>query len=711
MTSAAARPGPRHLLWLVVLAVGLPLAVVFALAVHAILGAHHTDLERERNHLLFLALLRARELDRLPALAATVLDARQPIVHLPLDPPPRAGERPLLRRFFVRSADHVALLPRLPYLPDAARESVPVLVHLSSPEAFAPPDESRRAVSEPAHIESWVERLQDAEELLDRGQARAALAALETLAADTPISFFRCWVRWRWAAVAESAGAAPPAEVDRVLDEIAAGDFRELIPDQPLRLLVAHRTACRRFEAHGDGAVLLEFLASLLGGALGNECSRSAYESLLADVTGRLTAAGVALPEEIARLRAEVEENIFLAETVLPALPRPGRQVAFAAHRLPRGQQVLLAFRSGRPADFGADWLEGGIVDLRSPELPLASSAEAAASGDVRFAVVDAEGASLWGAPLPAPGALRAAVAGGPGERFRVAAFHADASGFVSARRQRLVLLLAVVSALALAAVGGGLLAHRGLRRELELARLKSEFVAGVSHELRTPLTTIQMFGETLALGRVRDAAHLKRYYDAINAEALRLRRLIDDLLDFGRMEAGRVVLLPAATDPVAVARGALEAFARTPLGARRKVVFAAAGAEGTTALLDGHAVERALLNLLLNAARYSAPDSPIRLTVAVGGRRLEFAVEDRGIGIPRRYHRRVFEKFFRVPGVAEREPGGTGLGLALVRQIVTSHGGTVSLRSVPGQGSRFTLVFPLRPPEGIDSAGRTAKI
>jgi signal transduction histidine kinase len=701
----------RNLLRLVVLAIGLPLAVVCGLAVHAILGAYRSDLERERNHLKFLALLRARELDRLPARAAAALDARKPILHLPHEPPPPAGERPLMRRFFVLNPENVALLPRLPYLPDLAREAVPVLVQLSSPEAFAPPEEAGGPAPEAARIEHWVEALQDAEELLEQDRKRDGLARLEALAEETPTCYFRYWVRFRWAQVAGSEEAPAPRDVDGVLAEIAAGTFRELIPDQPLRLRAALRLAGRRFDERGDGRILIDFLRALLAGALGNECSRAGYESLLARIDARLARAGIELPADVSRLRAEVEENMFLAEKVLPALPRPGYGIRFSSHRLPDGHRVILAFRRGRAADFGSDWIEGGILDLASPELPLATSAEAEQSGDVRFAVIDSAEAYLWGAPLPSGDPLRAHVAGGPGELFRVVAFHSDGSAFVAARRANLLMLLAVVSVLAMAALGGGLLAYRGVRRELELARLKADFIAGVSHELRTPLTTIQMFGEMLALGRVRDESQVRRYYDAINAEALRLRRLIDDLLDFGRMEAGRVVLSPAPAEPVAVARAALEAFARTPLGEHREVVFEADGAGTATPLLDRDAVERALLNLLVNAAKYSEPDTPIRLTVSTSPRRLEFAVEDHGAGIPRRYQRRIFEKFFRVPGTADREPGGTGLGLALVHQIVKAHGGSVSLRSAPGQGSRFTLLFPVRLPGGIDSAAEGGKI
>jgi len=684
---------------MLLLATALPVAVVLGLAIHAVLKEVESEIERERNHLKFLAALRARELDSLPALVNEVLDEVKPVQHLAMaPPPPLPGDRPLLRWFFVLNADALPVLPRLPYLPTPAGEAsaTPFLLQLSSPEAFTPPEESSTPPAESPQLYLWFEDYQKAEDLANRGKKRQALERFQGLAAETGSCFFSHWVKFRWAQLAETLAPPPTDDIETCYTEITQGTFRELVPDHPLRLNAAFCLARTRWKATGTFDPLFDFLKALYSDTTGNECSRKGYESVIEEVEALLAKPEAPdLPEEIRRLRAEVTEKIHLVERVLPGLVKPGKEPTFTRCTLPGGKTAILVHRKAPSGHLDPEYTEGGILDLTSPRAPLARETTPSTPGSVAFSVVGPDGTVLSGRRPPGGNLLLEEVACGPGNLFCIRAFHPDPNTFQTGLNRYRFWLLAFISLAALAAVAGGYLAYRSLGRELELTRLKAEFIAGVSHELRTPLTTIQMFGETLQLGRVKDEAQTERYYDAISEEAARLQRLIDDLLDFGRMEAGRAVLSTSRENPRTVAESALLAFARTPEGRRREVVFEPQCPPQTEVLLDSGAVERALLNLLTNAAKYSEPDTPIRLTLQVEGSSVVYRVEDRGKGIPRRYQRRIFDKFFRIPDVKTREVGGTGLGLALVHQIALAHGGSVSVESMPGRGSRFTLLLP----------------
>jgi signal transduction histidine kinase len=707
--------GSRRHLWLLTAAIAVPMVVVFVLAVNAIVNAYHAELARERNHLKFLAALRARELDSLPSLVSEVLDRKKPILRLPLEPPPPLpGERPLIRRFFVLDRDNRALLPRLPYLPESSGSDAaarPYLVELSSSEAFTPPDESGAPIADAEQIDRWIEQLQEAEERLERGEKVAALDELQALGAETADCFFGHWVRYRWATTAETLQTPPAGRVDAIYSQIARASFRELIPDHPLRLHAAFRLAARRLEESGNYDAVFDYLKALYSNPAGIECSQAGFEALLARVEALLHRPGAPpLPQDLARLRADVDDRIHLVEKVLPGLPAANHAVSFSVGRMADGRKVFLAYRLGRASYFDSVFVEGGILDFGSPAAPLARPSDVEEPDEVRFAVLDRDGNLLWGHPPPGDRVLVARVKAGPADLFQVQAFHRNPDTYQGGLQQNLFFFLAFISLLAVAAGAGGFLAYRSLRYELELTRLKSEFIAGVSHELRTPLTTIQMFGEMLELGRVRDPQQARDYYSAIHAEAGRLRLLIDDLLDFGRMEAGKVVLSTATTDPVDLARAALATFSRTPEGEDRQVRFTEPETPPGEIRLDRPAVERALLNLLVNASKYSDPSTPITLTVSANPQSVTYCIEDEGIGIPRRYQRKIFEKFFRVPDSSAREIGGTGLGLALVQQIARAHGGSVSVVSAPGRGARFSLVFPRRGSEGIDKVEETRK-
>ncbi|HXG16528.1 MAG TPA: HAMP domain-containing sensor histidine kinase, partial [Calidithermus sp.] len=249
--------------------------------------------------------------------------------------------------------------------------------------------------------------------------------------------------------------------------------------------------------------------------------------------------------------------------------------------------------------------------------------------------------------------------------------------------------LLIVVILAGLVATG------RLVRRETEMARLKSDFVANVSHDLKTPLSVIRMFGETLELGRVTDEATRQEYYRVITREAERLTRLIDNVLDFSRIEGGRrrYERVPTAVEPLL--RATLESFSY-PLAQGGFSVEVTVAPDVPEVALDPEAVGQALANLIDNAIKYSGQRKVLRVEARMVGRDLALTVADEGVGIPRAEHGRIFEKFYRVERSTSQGRRGSGVGLALVRHVADAHGGRVTVDSAPGRGSRFTLWLPV---------------
>ncbi len=261
-----------------------------------------------------------------------------------------------------------------------------------------------------------------------------------------------------------------------------------------------------------------------------------------------------------------------------------------------------------------------------------------------------------------------------------------------SGSRQRLLGTgLAVITVLLLAGI---YLIGRAVSRELAVSRLQSEFVAAVSHEFRTPLSSLCHLSEMLEAGRVAGEAERTEFYGVLARESRRLRRLVDGLLNFGRMEAGAMQYRFDTVDPVEVVRDVAAEF-QSDVEGSGFVVDTEFHNDTPLVRADRSALACSVWNLLDNAVKYS----PECKTVSVEVSRLDgfsaIRVRDRGLGIPAAEQGRIFEKFVR--GRAAERDGvvGTGVGLALVRHIVTAHGGEIRLQSAAGEGSTFTLLFP----------------
>jgi signal transduction histidine kinase len=254
----------------------------------------------------------------------------------------------------------------------------------------------------------------------------------------------------------------------------------------------------------------------------------------------------------------------------------------------------------------------------------------------------------------------------------------------------------------------GLFLVYSNVRREMHLSRLKSDFVANVSHELKTPLALIRLFAETLELGRVPGESKARQYYQIINKESQRLTQLINNILDFSRIEAGRKQYRFVRTDVARVVREVLDAY-RFPIEQQGFVLELSVGEDLPEVELDPEAIAQALLNLVNNAIKYSREEKYLGLSVRRDHDRLLIAVKDRGIGIAKADQKRVFEKFFRAENSLVHTTKGSGLGLALVQHIMEAHGGSVELESSPGQGSTFTLVLPIRQERGAERGAERA--
>ena len=244
-----------------------------------------------------------------------------------------------------------------------------------------------------------------------------------------------------------------------------------------------------------------------------------------------------------------------------------------------------------------------------------------------------------------------------------------------------------------LLAVGLGV-TYRNVSKEIALARLKSDFVSNVSHELRTPLSLIRLYAETLELGRLKTPDKLQEYYQIIRKESERLTALINNILDFSRIEAGRKEYDFRETDLRELVANTLESY-------RYEIEQHGFTLEEKidpvpNLRVDREAMARSLVNLVNNALKYSQDRKFIGVNLYRENGSVKLEVIDHGIGIPSQEQAKIFEKFYRVGDPLVHNTKGSGLGLSLVQHIAHAHGGEVSVDSTPGQGSKFTIKLPL---------------
>jgi signal transduction histidine kinase len=317
------------------------------------------------------------------------------------------------------------------------------------------------------------------------------------------------------------------------------------------------------------------------------------------------------------------------------------------------------------------------------------------------------------------------ASASGPSEtgRLKINVYLTSASTLFERQATRSFWFGSLIGVAGLAALAGLGSAWRAFHRQQALSEMKSNFVSSVSHELRAPIASVRLLAESLELGKIQEPARQQEYFRFIVQECRRLSGLIENVLDFSRIDQGRKQYEFEPTDLPALIRqtaAVIEPYA-TDHGVRVLLSLPdpAAISPEFQAIVDGKAIQQALINLLDNAIKHSPRDAQVTIGLELvpgdvagssdpsGARGVEpgleanalrLWVEDHGDGIAADEHEKIFERFYRCGSELRRETPGVGIGLSIVEHIVEAHRGRIVVRSAPGQGSRFTIELPADP-------------
>ena len=312
---------------------------------------------------------------------------------------------------------------------------------------------------------------------------------------------------------------------------------------------------------------------------------------------------------------------------------------------------------------------------------------------DVHYAIVDAEGRTLAGDRV---GSARAAVRTAAESRLPWTLYFSaqDAAPGSHLNNQQRFLLLGIAVMVVFLILGTYFIA-RAIRRESDLARLQSDFVSAVSHEFRSPLTSMRQLSEILALGRVPSEARRQLYYETLVHETTRLQRVVESLLHFGSMEAGARKYRFEEFDASPLVRRTVGEFEKQFSGSGHHIEFGGFGLEFPIAA-DPDAISVALRNLLDNAVKYSPGRNTVWVNLGKERDRITIAVRDHGLGITDAEKKSIFQKFVRGSAASAGNVKGSGVGLAMVRHIVSAHGGEITVESKLGHGSTFTMLLPV---------------
>ena len=277
-----------------------------------------------------------------------------------------------------------------------------------------------------------------------------------------------------------------------------------------------------------------------------------------------------------------------------------------------------------------------------------------------------------------------------------------DREKMLFAERRRAKLIIALILGTVFAAMAGLLAAWRAFRRQLQLNEMKSNFVSSVSHELRAPIASVRLMAENLARGKIPEPERQNEYFRFIVQECRRLSSLIENVLDFSRIEQGRKQYEFEPTNLVALVETTVKLM--EPYAAEKgvKLELGTCNLQPATCNVelnvDGRAIQQALVNLIDNAIKHSAKGQTVTLGIEAGSQSsFNLSVSDQGPGIPKAEQEKIFERFHRLGSELRRETQGIGIGLSIVKHIVEAHGGRVTVESEPGQGTRFTINLPAK--------------
>jgi signal transduction histidine kinase len=425
-------------------------------------------------------------------------------------------------------------------------------------------------------------------------------------------------------------------------------------------------------------------------------------------------ASGSQVPEELRREYADLkttrgvrikewEAGGLLKREIVPELER--RLVLSGAYspehyRFTRniGGRDILLLAAWIPARDGGEIAGIFGVQLESDRLSeevLAEAVSGALLNDgTEVVLADLSGRPLNGQGNPASAPLATEYFEGNFPPWRIDLFKGPAIGQGILDLRRNFYFWTIVTLVVVLAFGAFLIV-RTISHEMEILKIKSNFVSSVSHEFKTPLTSIRSLMERLVDGKVHDPAKMGQYFAIIAQDTDRLTRLVNNLLDFSKIEDGKKEYVFAETDIARIASEQVEAFKSDRVQAGPSIRLEIAG--GIPAVrADAEALSRALANLLGNAIKFTPAGKSIRVGLKSEGESVVLEVEDEGTGIHPDEVGKVFEKFFQGRNAHDLSARGTGLGLTLVKHIAESHGGRVLVESEVGRGSKFTLVLPI---------------
>jgi signal transduction histidine kinase len=525
------------------------------------------------------------------------------------------------------------------------------------------------AASAPQEVPPGAYREAEAYEFRGRDYAKA-IAALKPLTAS-PNRSIRAGAWLRIARNQRKAGHLSQAL--KSYDELAS--YAETAVAGLPAELVALRSSCSLLAQQnrkGDLVKKATYLYAMLRKGSW-QLSRSVYDVSAEEAAAwsgadRSAEAGaVALAEAVAWI--EENEKLTPDDSGGTCISKQGRLVTLLRTRQSEGMRILVA----GPAYIERKWL--------APLAPLADKLR------VEFSVKEMNPDST--APT-----MRAPTS--TGLPWTVLVANKDVQVEMNEFAGRRNLLLGVFALLAIVIAAGSYTVARAIAREFAAMRLQSEFVSAVSHEFRTPLTSLRQLSEVLNEGRPLEEVRRRNYYQVLDRATSRLQKLVEGLLDFGRMEAKAMVYRKRDIDPGAFLMSVVNEF-------QREVADHGYRIEVNTAqnlpkiYADPDALGSAVWNLLDNAIKYSPECRTIRTEIELEGSCLAIRVKDQGLGIPAAEHSKIMRKFVRGSAAEAMGIKGTGVGLAMVKHIVHAHGGTLRIESAPGEGSTFSILLPVR--------------